>query len=108
MAHDPEHAERRAEGQRKGGEARSAARRAARAWAMLGEQVEAGDLPAILRSCMFAVRQGAMTPGEATAIATLAKASVSITNEVELEARIAALEEGAALAQPTSNIRRIS
>ncbi len=107
MSHDPEHADQRAEGQRKGGEARANARRAAKVWAAMGDQITADQLPAILRACMFSVKSGAMEPSQATAIANLAKTSVAITNEIELEQRIAALEVSAGLSQPRSNIRRI-
>jgi len=107
MSHDPEHADQRAEGQRKGGEARANARRAAKVWTTLGEQMTADQLPAILRACMFSVKSGAMEPAQATAIANLAKTSVSITNEIQLEQRIAALERAAGVNHPGTNIRRI-
>ncbi len=106
MSHDPEHADQRAEGQRKGGEARANARRAAKVWTTLGEQMTAEQLPAILRACMFSVKSGAMEPAQATAIANLAKTSVAITNEIELEARIAALEAAAGVSQGTQ-LRRV-
>ena len=106
-SHDPELAEQRAEGARRGGEQRSNARRAARAWAAVGEQLAIADLPAILRACMFSVKSGALEPGQASAIATLAKTSVSITNEIELEARLSALEAAAGVNQPGNGIRRI-
>jgi hypothetical protein len=108
MSHDPEHADLRAEGQRKGGEARANARRAARQWAAVGEQLSAADLPAILRACMFSVRAGALEPAQASAIATLAKTSITITAEIELEQRIAALERVIGVNHPGANIRRIS
>ncbi len=106
-SHDPELAEQRAEGARRGGEARSNARRAAKQWAAIGEQLTADQLPAILRACLFSVKSGTMEPAQATAIAALAKTSVSITNEIELEQRIAALERAAGVNQPGTNIRRI-
>ncbi len=106
MSHDPEHADQRAEGQRKGGEARANARRAAKVWTTLGEQMTPDQLPAILRACMFSVKSGTMEPAQATAIANLAKTSVSITNEIELEARISALERAAGVNQGTG-IRRV-
>ncbi len=106
MSHDPEHADQRAEGQRKGGEARANARRAAKAWATIGEQVTPDQLPSILRACMFSVKSGALEPAQASAIAGLAKASVSITNEIEMERRLSALEASVGMSQPGSNIRR--
>ena len=107
MSHDPEHADQRAEGQRKGGEARANARRAAKAWATIGEQITPDQLPAILRACMFSVKTGALEPAQATAIAGLARTAVSITNEIELEQRIAALERASKVNQSGTNIRRI-
>jgi hypothetical protein len=106
-SHDPELAEQRAEGARRGGEQRSNARRAAKQWATIGEQLSAADLPAILRACMFSVRSGAMGPSQAAAIATLAKASVSLTAELELEQRIAALERAAGMSQHVTGIRMV-
>jgi hypothetical protein len=105
-SHDPELAEQRAEGARRGGEARSNARRAAKQWAAIGEQLTPADLPAILRACVFSVKSGAMEPAQASAIANLAKTSVSITNEIELEQRIAALERAVGVNQGTG-IRRV-
>lgn len=106
MTHDPEQAERRLEGNRKGGEARANARRAAKQWAAIGEQMDPENLPAILRACMLSVRAGTLEPSQASAIANLAKTSVSITNELELEERIKALEEAAGIMP--SNMRRIA
>ena len=107
MSHDPEHADQRAAGQRKGGEARANARRAAKAWAAMGEQITPDQLPGILRACMFSVKTGALEPAQATAIAGLARTAVSITNEIELEQRIAALERASGVNQPGTTIRRI-
>jgi hypothetical protein len=106
MSHDPELAQQRAEGNRRGGEARANARRTARQWAAVGEQVNPEDLPLILRACMVSVQQGELEPSQATAIANLAKASVTITNELQLEERIKALEEAAGLMP--SNVRKIA
>jgi hypothetical protein len=102
--HDPALAERRDEMRRKGGEARSNARRAVRQWTAAGRELETADIPHLLRSCMFSVKAGTMEPSVASAIVALAKASVSIDQDVQLEARIAALEE--AVAMP-GNVRRI-
>lgn len=106
LAHDPEAADRRAEGNRKGGEARANARRAAKQWAAIGEQIDAEHLPAILRACMLSVKAGTLEPARATAIAGLAKASISITNELTLEERIRALEEAAGVTQ-AHGLRRV-
>ncbi len=74
---------------------------------MTGEQVRQEDLPAILRACLLDVRLGKIEPSVAGAIATLARTSVQLTTELELERRIAALEASAGFSQPGSNIRRI-
>jgi hypothetical protein len=105
-SHDPELAEQRAAGARRGGEARSNARRAARQWAAIGEQLTSADLPSILKACMFSVKSGTMEPSQAQAIAALAKTSVSITNEIELEQRLEVLERAAGVNQGTG-IRRV-
>lgn len=105
LSHDPERRETIKEAARKGGEAKSTARRAAKAWAAIGEQITSEQLPAMLRACMIAVRDGEMEPSQASAIATLAKTSVAVTNELQLEERIQRLEEAAGLALPP-NVRR--
>lgn len=105
MAHHPAYRERRAAGSRRGGEGKASARRAARAWAAAGDAIDSSDLPSLLRGAMLMVRDGDMTPGEATAIAALARASVSILETVELEQRIDALESAAGIER--SGLRRI-
>ena len=57
-------------------------------------------------ACMFSVKSGAMEPAQASAITGLAKATVSITNEIEMEQRLAALEQAAGINQG-SGIRRV-
>jgi len=95
---------------RKGGEARSAVRRAARLWAARGEQIEPKDLPAMLRATMIDVRLGTIEPAVATALASLAKASVALHHDLTLEARLAALERVAGVTPDnvTALDRRIS
>ena len=107
VSHDPARHEANREASRRGGEARSAARRAARAWAMTGEQIKQGDLPAILRACLLDVRLGKIEPSVASAIATLAKTSVQLTADIELEARISVLEGQAGITTP-NNVRSIT
>ena len=92
QAHNPERRQAHLEATRKGGEARSAVRRAARLWASRGEQIEQKDLPAMLRATMVDVRAGIVEPGVAQAIASLAKTSVALATDLELVARIEALE----------------
>jgi len=107
VAHDPAQREAQRAASRRGGEARATAKRAARQWASIGEQISSDDLPAILKSCILSVKSGAMEPGQATAIMGLAKAAVSLSHELELETRLAAVEAALAGNQPPSNLRRI-
>lgn len=95
LAHDPKLIERRQAGNARGGENRANARRAARLLAAAGEVIEPVDLPAMLRSCILKVAMGQMEPGQATAIAALAKASVSLSSGLEIAERLDRLEEAA-------------
>lgn len=106
LSHDPERKDAQREAARRGGEARANARRAAKQWAAIGDQVGAEDIPAMLRACMLSVKAGTLEPSQAQAIASLAKTSVSVANELQLEERIRALEEAAGLAP--SNVRRLA
>lgn len=108
VSHHPELNARKLEGSRKGGEAKANARRAARQWAAMGAELKPSELPDVLRACMFAVRDGSMEPAQAQAVAALAKASVSLAHDLELEARITALEEAINAADPPANVRRLS
>lgn len=108
VSHHPELKARKAEGSRRGGVNRAEARRAAKTWAAAGEVISPDDLPAMLRAAMVAVRDGAMEPSQAQAIAALAKASVSLAHDLELEQRIAALEEVTGLTQTPPNVRRFN
>lgn len=106
LSHDPERKEAQREASRRGGAARANARRAARQWAAIGEQVRAEDLPAMLRAAMLSVKAGTLEPGQANAIAALAKTSLQLTHDLDLEARIAALEEAAGVLP--DNVRKIA
>jgi len=110
QAHNPARAEAHREATRRGGEARSATRRAARLWAAKGDEIAQADLPAMLRSTMIDVRLGLVEPAVATAIATLAKTSVALAHDMEIELRIAALERVAGVTPPNVSHmnRRIS
>lgn len=108
MTHHPDLQERQSENRRAGGAARSNARRAAKQWAAFGKEMGDADLPAILKSCMYAVRDKSMSPGEAGAIATLARTSVQITGDLEHEARITELEKAAGISTRPTPIRRQS
>ena len=105
QAHHPDRAEAHREATRRGGEARSATRRAARLWAAKGDEIAQADLPAMLRSTMIDVRLGLVEPAVAGAIATLAKTSVALAHDMELEGRLAALEEAAGISPP--NVTRL-
>lgn len=106
LSHDPASRERLKEAQRRGGEGKSAIRRAVKAWTEFGREVDTPDVPLILYSCMEAVRSGAMTPGQATAIANLAKTAVSISQDTEMMERVTALEEAINQTQP--GLRKVS
>lgn len=108
ISHDPEMQDRKMEGSRRGGEAKANARRVAKQWAAMGDQVSAADLPTVLNACMVAVWDGSLTPAQAQAIAALAKSSVSIMTEIEMADRMKAVEEALGMAQGPANIRRIA
>jgi hypothetical protein len=107
-AHHPDHRDAYKEAQRRGGQNRSAYRRAARQWAAAGQEVEETDLPALIRATIIDVRQGKVEPSVASAIAMLAKTAVQLTSDLELTKRIEALEEAAGIAESTGKIRRIA
>ncbi len=52
---------------------------------------------AILRATLLDVRSGAVEPGVAQAIAALAKASVALSHDLELDERLAVLERAAGI-----------
>ena len=106
FVHAPSVQARRDESRRLGGRNKSNLARAAKTWAATGREIEAEDLPAILRAMIIDVRMGSIEPSVASAIATLAKASVSITTEIDLERRIQALEE--ATGHQSGHLRRVS
>lgn len=95
-SHHPENQDAVKDAQRRGGKNRSAARRAAKVWASAGKQIRPHELPDLLRGCILRVASGQMEPAQASAIASLAKTSLQLSHDLELEARIAALEAAAA------------
>lgn len=105
ISHDPERREEVRANGRKGGEAKATARRLAKQWAAIGQEVSDTDLNTILKSCMFAVKDGSMTPSQANAIAALARTAVTVRYEVSLSEQFAALEEK--VNQYTDNTRKI-
>lgn len=108
MTHHPDLQERQSENRRRGGEARSNARRAIRQWTEFGKELGNEDLPAIIKSSMYAVKIGELEPAQAQAIAALARTANQLTADLELEARIAELEKAAGMVDTSRNIRRIS
>jgi uncharacterized small protein (DUF1192 family) len=105
-SHLPGNAEAVKQAQRRGGENRSGARRAAKQWAAAGRQIRAEELPHMLKACILRVASGQMEPAQASAIAGLAKASVQLSHDLELEGRIAALE-AVIERRDAPNVRRI-
>ena len=106
FVHAPSMQARRDESRRRGGQAKSNAARAAKMWAATGREIAPDDLPAMLRAAILDVRVGTIEPSVATAIATLAKASVAITTDIDLERRIEALEQ--ATGHQPGQLRRVS
>lgn len=96
-SHHPDNQYAVKDAQKRGGENRSAARRAAKAWAAAGKQIRPQELPDLLRGCILKVATGELEPAQASAIAALAKTSLQLSHDIEHEGRIAALE--AALAE---------
>jgi len=94
--HDPESAELRLSASRKGGYARSNAARAAK---LVPVALTTQDLILALSRALRRVEEGAMAPGPANAIASLAKVINAIHATSELESRLAELEEHAGIAR---------
>ncbi len=89
LMHDPESSDLRLAASRKGGYARSNAARAAKAMpAALSTQ----DLLVTLSRAIKSVEEGAMEPGPANAISSLARTMNAIRETSELEARLLELE----------------
>lgn len=105
FAHSPSVANRRTASRRRGGQAKSNAARAAKVWAAIGREIPDDDLPALLKAAIIDVRAGRIEPNVATSIATLAKAAVAITVDIDLEKRIEALEQTAGVA--SDRLRRV-
>lgn len=106
FSHDPQKASEVKDARRKGGENRSNARRAAKMLATTGRQIKTDELPDIVRSCILKVVDGTMEPGQASAIAQLARTSLQLQHDMELEQRIAQLEAAAGVMP--DNVRRIA
>lgn len=95
FVHDPAMAERRQQGAVKGGRGKSAKVRARR---QLRDSVMApNDVAGLLSISMQKVATGVMEPGVGTALASMAKALMSVQETAELEGRLAALEQAAGI-----------
>lgn len=70
---------------RRGGVNRSNARRAAKTLAMTSRQVKADELPDIVRACILCIVSGQMEPSVASAVATLARTSLQLSHDLEVE-----------------------
>ena len=105
FAHDPDVREKRLAGNRRGGQAKSNAARAARAWAAIGREIPDADLPAVVKALIFSVRAGAVEPGVATCIANLAKTAVQLHGDLDVERRLQALEDALAEHQHPDGFR---
>ena len=94
-AHDPELNERRAEGQRKGGAARSNKVRARRQYASGG--LTPAEVAGLLGKALTDVLSGTLEPGPANAAAGIARALLAVREATELETRISELEQRAGI-----------
>jgi hypothetical protein len=93
--HAPEMAERRREGARKGGKARSSRARAAK---LLPEAMTPDELSAWLSLLFKQVVAGKIEPRVGTAAATIARVLIDVREATELETRLTELEARAGLA----------
>lgn len=105
FAHSPNVAAHRDESRRRGGQNKANAQRAAKQWAAIGRQIPDEDLPAVVKALILSVRAGTVEPAVATCIANLAKVALQLHGDIELEARVQALEAAAAEQQP--RLRRV-
>jgi hypothetical protein len=95
FVHDPAMAERRQQGSIKGGRGKSAKVRAQR---QLRDSVMApADVSGLLSISMQKVATGVMEPGVGTALASMAKALMSVQETAQLADRLAALERAAGI-----------
>lgn len=89
-AHEPDLAARRAEGRRKGGEARSNQARARRQFA--AEALGTDQVLGLLSVALKGVLGGKVEPGIGNAAANIARAIVAVREATELEERLNVLE----------------
>ena len=86
--HHPDLAQQRADGRRRGGQNRSNKARAARA----ADALSLEHIDALLGDVLKRAINGSVTPGQATAAATVARAIVAVRELATLEQRLVALE----------------
>ncbi len=89
--HHPALEAQRAEERRKGGAARSNASRARRR--MAAEAMTPNEVQGFIAVAMRGVMVGSITPGMATAVASLARAAIAVREATEWEDRLSAVEE---------------
>jgi hypothetical protein len=88
FAHDPDEAERRTQARRRGGHASSAISRTRRL-----APAALKDVYGVLESALAEVHSGGLSPARASAMASLARAMVTVLTGGELEERIRRIEE---------------
>ena len=93
--HHPDLEAERAEGRRRGGANKGNRARARRE--MADAALSLAELQGYVAVALWGVLAGRYTPGQATAVAALARAAVSVREVTELEERLAALEAAAAI-----------
>ena len=97
VAHDPGRVVQMEAWRRQGGRARSNRQRARRQY---GEVLGSEEVLAVLSTTLRATLAGRVTPGQATALAAVARALVAVREASELEERLARLEEAARAGGP--------
>lgn len=107
FSHHPDKSREVKEAQRRGGANRSNARRAAKQLAAAGRQLRPDELADVVRACILEVYAGTMEPGQASAIAQLARTSLQVQHDLEVERRLEALESALDIPAP-ANVRRIA
>jgi hypothetical protein len=95
FSHDPDLAERRAEGRAQGGYGKSTSARARKH--LRSASLEASDIHGLLSDALVKVSEGEMEPNVGTALASMAKALVSIHEATMLTERIEELERAAGI-----------
>lgn len=95
FAHDPALAERRQRGAVKGGEGKRTAVRARKQFR--GSSLAPADIHGLLSGALVKVADGEMEPGVGTALATMARALVSVQEAAVLLERVEELERAAGI-----------